>query len=1798
MSALGVSLGEAKMHLSTDMSRFSAGAITIRKGMDDIQRKVRQTDTRFGKLSTTVDALSSKLIHFGRNYLLMMTVPLVIMGQRILQTAGQFQTSMNRVRALTEATGKEFVALRTQALDLGRTTQFTARDAAEAMGFLAQAGHSVQNIIGAMPSTLLLAASAMLDMSTSADIVTNILAGFNKDVSELPQAVDVLVKAFTSANTNLQQLAYAMKYVGPVAQAAGFSFEETTAAVALLGNAGIQATMAGTSLRGAITRLLRPIGEAKQSLRRLGIEVRTEEGAMKSLVGIVREFKEALDRVGGSAAAAPDLIKILGLRAGPGFLALISQGPEKFLELVKKLEGATGHALHVAKVQMEGYIGALRRVQSTTEAVAITLGFRMLPAFEAVSKKIVEINTHLVEMAPAKQGLLLISAGFLALVPLFSLFGGAMLKLLKAFVNVRSWLIVLGLAFGALALSWASDWDKVKPILVDMWTVFSESRLGSLVINIFNGIREAVIAVSPVLLAYGAALLTVGRSVLTIRTFIISFIVSLGYLMLNLLSDGDKIKAFFSDIGNVVKQAWSDTGDWFSELWNEIKRTGSDIFDWFTSLPERITHILSPKFDNFIPITSIWETISSKLTHIWDNLLIEGQAFIRHVFEIDYWSAIRQPLVQLWESIALNLQLIWGTLLVAGQAFIRQLFEWEPKKQYVIQKWEELSLAIKSIWTSLKTDWHEFTLYLSEETEYWKQAAQGAWDKIALKIKDVWVKLKTAWKSFSHHISEEVDYWKHSINNAWDWIALNMTTSWAGMKTAWESFTIHLSEETEYWKQTVQGAWNEIASKVKAQVKAIWTGLKADWHAFTLYLSEETEYWKQAVLGAWDDIALKIKDIWTDLKTDWKSLTIHISEETEYWKQAVLGAWDEISSKIKAMWDDLSVQWQEFVQKMIQMKDELVKAFDMTGLLGWGDSHDTPGLDQTKHQQTLQRLETLKQMIDELGKGFDQAQTSIQKYGEELEKVNQQAVMTSHFRTPEKNAALPGSSSRSSHLFGGAIDYGVAGNTSEGLARLYQDALKVRDIMNDVYGIQLEVVDELDRHHVHIQITKEAKAELTELYRTVHETLEAVRTDVQTTFGDQVPSDIQQTLDQITQYFLQFADFIVLHSLWPQTWKAITDTTRVGVQDNERLVRDHVKTLQSSFDDLSIQAATITDRVIPSSYDQAMQEFVEQWNRKSSTPAESSISKSVPSPTISEEVPPSKTLTLYDQAMNTFTKDWDQVIEKFKNWFQNIPQSISDWLQGDSKRLSPLRKELKKQTEGYEFQFKQLAAVLDSFNTLMPGLGDAAKVGLRRIEEKLTMNKEFDSRAYLRGTDEVRKAQREAAASVIPEYVDIQDKYEQGMASLETSQKISQRYFTQAQTGLGTDALHQLFQERHQTLKHELETERKIVLDHVLATQREIDRGTLDITKNMNDQKKMFIQGILEVHEERLGKLVEIDNKLRGMALYGQVDEIQQQLAQTRHEIEAQTRIMDQYRSVGEQAYDSLTERVQALRTALSRLYVLQSRGVLDETVAQSDKERQAIRDTIGVMRQYESELDQFKALQNIHDLLEGVKTAFAQSMNQMVRGVAQGTQSIGQLMHNMVQNIVLQLTSQALTQAFTHLIDMLWQVIQVKMLASSTAGSGGGIIGSILSTAFGALSGTSVGTASAGATAAAASAPTLLPDKWLQHGGPLSRGEVAVVGEAGPEVFVPSQSGHVFPNAGQGRAMMPVAGGTMVNLKVVVNNYSKEPVQTRQRTSGRDEEIEVMVGAAVAENIRKGGRTAQTIEKIYGVKRTGGLRA
>lgn len=474
-------------------------SVSIAKFEGDLGRAAQALE-RFGKQAARI---SSQLESAGSRMTMLITAPLVAFGATALRAAGDFEQSMNRVEALTQATGEELKKLKDQARELGGTTQFSASDAADAMGFLAMAGMKTNQIMGAMPHVLRLAGAAQLDMASAADIVTNILAGYNLQIDDLAHSNDVLVKAFTSANTDLQQLGEAMKYAGPVASAAGVQFEQAAAALAMMGNAGIQGSMAGTSLRGAITAALNPTKKMSDAMKAAGLNFKDAEGKLLPLDQIIQQLEPHAQNAGL-------FMTLFGQRAGPAMAALVSQGSDALRDLTGDLEDAAGTAQRVSEVQMKGFNGMLKEMESAFEELQLRIAESgLMDAISAIGLAFTSVLIAVGQLPDPLLNLVVIFAGLAAaigpllwiagafvgavanLIPVMSLFAGAAIPVIASLMGIATaawaaaapFLPFIAIAGVVIAVAWkfraaiaeAFGWvveylkAEVGPVFAELW---------------------------------------------------------------------------------------------------------------------------------------------------------------------------------------------------------------------------------------------------------------------------------------------------------------------------------------------------------------------------------------------------------------------------------------------------------------------------------------------------------------------------------------------------------------------------------------------------------------------------------------------------------------------------------------------------------------------------------------------------------------------------------------------------------------------------------------------------------------------------------------------------------------------------------------------------------------------------------------------------------------------------------------------------------------------------------------------------------------------------------------------------------------------------------------------------------------------------------------------------------------------------------------------------------------------------------------------------------------------------------
>lgn len=366
-------LGDLRVSIGAEIGSFTSA-------MDRVERRIQSTEKRFESLGK----LGGRLRSVGTSITAGVGVPLAGIGAIAIRTFGEFEKSMNRVRALTQATGEEFQALRDLAIEQGRATIFSATDSARAMGFLAQAGLDTRQVIEALPGALQLAAAGGLDLAAAADIATNVLAGMQLEVSQLSSVNDKLALTASKSNTNVSEMGQALAKVGPIASNSGQSLDDVSAALGALANQGIKGAEAGTAVRRIIGELIGPSTAAKRALADLGITLLDANGQIRPLVDVIGEFERAQARLGDQTQFTARLFEIFGDRGGPSMAALISTGEAAVRKLSGSIQQSDGFAKSFAETANQGVPKAMAEMKAAAETLGITLAEKLAPEITAL----------------------------------------------------------------------------------------------------------------------------------------------------------------------------------------------------------------------------------------------------------------------------------------------------------------------------------------------------------------------------------------------------------------------------------------------------------------------------------------------------------------------------------------------------------------------------------------------------------------------------------------------------------------------------------------------------------------------------------------------------------------------------------------------------------------------------------------------------------------------------------------------------------------------------------------------------------------------------------------------------------------------------------------------------------------------------------------------------------------------------------------------------------------------------------------------------------------------------------------------------------------------------------------------------------------------------------------------------------------------------------------------------------------------------------------------------------------------
>lgn len=299
----------------------------------------------------------------------------------------EYENMMKTVRAILEINdggknfGGRFKRMEDTIRMVGRETKFTAPEVAGAARFMAMAGLGIDDINAATSPIANLALVGDNDMSMTADKMTNIMTSFgllkglspSRKKANMRHTSDVLTNTFVKSNTDLVQLAEAMQYAGPMSHLTGTALEDASAMVGIMGNAGIQSSMAGTTLRMMYQNIIKPNKKQLKEWNRLGIKRTDENGRIRDIFDILQDLRAKITGTRDlNSKIGKDQLKDMGAEvmslfrttAGAGTAALLENLGEA-MALAKSNREADGVAERIAEEKKNTISGLWAQVTST-----------------------------------------------------------------------------------------------------------------------------------------------------------------------------------------------------------------------------------------------------------------------------------------------------------------------------------------------------------------------------------------------------------------------------------------------------------------------------------------------------------------------------------------------------------------------------------------------------------------------------------------------------------------------------------------------------------------------------------------------------------------------------------------------------------------------------------------------------------------------------------------------------------------------------------------------------------------------------------------------------------------------------------------------------------------------------------------------------------------------------------------------------------------------------------------------------------------------------------------------------------------------------------------------------------------------------------------------------------------------------------------------------------------------------------------------------------------------------------------
>lgn len=622
-------------------------------------------------------------------------------GGYAIKVGGDFDAGMSKVQAISGATGEDMEKLSELAKQMGKTTKFSASEAAEGYQYMAMAGWKTEDMLAGLPGIMNLAAASGESLATTSDIVTDVLTAMGKSAGDAGNFANVLASASSNSNTNVAMMGETFKYVAPLAGALGFNIEDLSQAIGLMANSGIKASQAGTSLRSILTRLASPTDEVETAMAKYGITIADSDGKMRSLSEIMQNLRESLGGLSEQEQTAA-ATAIGGQEAMSGLLAIVNASQEDYDKLAGAIANSTDAAENMANTMQDNLQGKLVILKSALEGVGISIYEKFEePLKNAVEKVTEAVSNFDVDAAIEKiqrvleilKAIAPVVVGIVsALATLYAYF-----KVLKVIAKVKGIIEAVKKAGGVVAALGGPVGlviAAIVAVIAAITTLYATNeKFRDFVNNMISQIWEKVQGVVDAVQPYLQAAMELAKNALSDAMEFIK----------NAISDmAEKAKPAVEAIGNAFESALS----LIQTVWSGVEPFFSGLFNVIEVLVRTVVGVIGAQFQfAWTFVSTIWSVATSFFSTIW-NTIAGIFSVVQAVLSGDFqgaWDAImgifatwKDFFMGLWQDVCDVFSGVFDFFTSVGGDIVQGI------KDGISAAWEGLTNFVRGLWNGLK----------------------------------------------------------------------------------------------------------------------------------------------------------------------------------------------------------------------------------------------------------------------------------------------------------------------------------------------------------------------------------------------------------------------------------------------------------------------------------------------------------------------------------------------------------------------------------------------------------------------------------------------------------------------------------------------------------------------------------------------------------------------------------------------------------------------------------------------------------------------------------------------------------------------------------------------------------------------------------------------------------------------------------------------------------------------------------------------------------------------------------------